>query len=97
MTANEKFSVDCFWRNFSFLTQIMYLFNICFITSLKNKIENNSTWEGTFYQSEWVKLIQAELFSLFHFMCVAANAFELFCMAHLASIERFLYHSNLSF
>ena len=23
---------------------------------LKNKIENNSTWEGAFYQSEWVKI-----------------------------------------
>ena len=30
-------------------------------------------------------------------MCVAANAFKLLCMAHLASIERFLYHSNLHF
>ena len=25
-------------------------------TRLKNKIENNSTWEGAFYQSEWVKI-----------------------------------------
>ena len=24
-------------------------------TRLKNKIENNSTWEGAFYQSEWLK------------------------------------------
>ena len=24
-------------------------------TCLKNKIENNWTWEGAFYQSEWVK------------------------------------------
>ena len=24
--------------------------------SLKNKIENNSTWEGAFYQSEWAKI-----------------------------------------
>ena len=30
-------------------------------------------------------------------MCVAANASELFCMAHLANNERFLHHSNLSF
>ena len=28
---------------------------------------------------------------------VAANASKLFCMAHLANIESFLYHSNLSF
>ena len=30
-------------------------------------------------------------------MCVAANASELFSMAHLANIKRFLYDSNLSF
>ena len=30
--------------------------------TLKKKIENNSTWEGAFYQSEWVKSTQVELF-----------------------------------
>ena len=25
-------------------------------TRLKSKIENNSTWEGEFYKSEWVKI-----------------------------------------
>ena len=44
-----------------------------------------------------LKLIQVELFLLFRFMCAAANASELFHMAHLTNIERFLYHSNLSF
>ena len=44
-----------------------------------------------------LKLTQVELFSFFHFMCAAANASELFCMAHLANNKRFLYHSNLSF
>ena len=44
-----------------------------------------------------LKLTQVELSSFFHFMCVAANASELFCMAHLANIERFLYRSRLSF
>ena len=34
---------------------------------------------------------------VFLFMCVAANGFELFCMAYLANIERFLHHSKLSF
>ena len=29
---------------------------ILLITRLKNKIENNSTWEGAFYQSEWAKI-----------------------------------------
>ena len=44
-----------------------------------------------------LKLFEVELFLFFHFMCVAANAYELFCVAHIANIERFLYHSNLLF
>ena len=44
-----------------------------------------------------LKLTQVELFSFFHFMCVAANASELFCMAHLINIEQFLYYFNISF
>ena len=44
-----------------------------------------------------LKLTQVELFYFFHFMCVATNASELFYMAYLANIERFLYPSKLSF
>ena len=44
-----------------------------------------------------LKLTQVQLFKFIYFMYVAANASELFCMAHLANIERFLYHSKLSF
>ena len=44
-----------------------------------------------------LKLTQVELFSFFHFMCDAANAFKLLCMDHVANNERFLNHSNLSF
>ena len=44
-----------------------------------------------------LKLQPVLSFSSFNFMCAAANLFELFCMAYLASNERFLYHSNLSF
>ena len=44
-----------------------------------------------------LKLTQIELFQFFHFIRVAANASELFCMADLGNNERFLYHSNLSF
>ena len=44
-----------------------------------------------------LKIFQVELFSFFHFNSAAAYESELFCMAHLANIERFLYHSNLSF
>ena len=44
-----------------------------------------------------LKLTQGELFSFFHIESFAANASELFCMAYLASIERFLHRSNFSF
>ena len=37
------------------------------------------------------KSTEVELFSFLQFMCVAANAPELFYMAHLANTERFLY------
>ena len=35
-----------------------------------------------------LKLTQVELFSFFHFMCAAANVFELFCIAFL--VQNFL-------
>ena len=44
-----------------------------------------------------MKVTQDELLSFFHYMRVAANASESFCMAYLANNERFLYHSSLSF
>ena len=56
-----------------------------YVYVLKTKIENNSTWEDAFYQSEWAKINSIWV----HFMCVAANAFELFFMAYLANIEHF--------
>ena len=36
-------------------------------TRLKNKIENNSIWEGAFYQSEWVKINSCWVISIFSF------------------------------
>ena len=60
-------------------------------------IESYSTWEGAFYESELVKISLSWVILVFHFMCVAADASELFSMAHLANIERFLCNSNLSF
>ena len=63
----------------------------------KNEIENNSTWEGTFYQSERVKIYSRWVILVLNFMCVAANASKLFCLAYLENIEHFLYNSNLSF
>ena len=35
-----------------------------------------------------LKLTQFKLFKFFHFMCVVANASELFCMAYLTNIGR---------
>ena len=51
----------------------------------------------SFIKVNELKLTQVELFSFFYFMYAAANASELFCIAHLANNELFLYHSNLSF
>ena len=64
---------------------------------LKNKIENNSTWESAFYQNEWVEINSSWVIFIFHFVYIAANVSELFCMAHLPNNERFLSHSNFSF
>ena len=50
-----------------------------------------------FFKVNELKLTKVELFSLFHFKIVAANAFELFCEDYLANTEGFLYHSNFSF
>ena len=56
-------------------------------TRLKNYIENNSTWKGAFYQSDWVEIHSMKItFPFFRFMCVPANASKMFCMAHLANI-----------
>ena len=37
-----------------------------------------------------LKFTEVELFSFFHFKCVAANVFELFCIVDLAEHEHFL-------
>ena len=72
-----------------------YCHAIC--THLKNNIESNSAWEDALIKVNQLKLTQIEIDYFFHFMYVAANASELFCMAYLANSERFLYHSNLLF
>ena len=65
---------------------------------LKNKIENNSTWEDAFYQSELVKINSSWVIFIFSlYVCIVANASKLFCMAPLANIERLLYNYNPSF
>ena len=62
----------------------------------KTMTENNSTLgKVRFIKVNELKLTQVELFLFFPILCAAANASELFWMAHLANIERFLYYSNL--
>ena len=53
--------------------------------------------KACFIKVNELKWTEVELFWVLHFMCAAANAFELFCMPYLANNERFLYHSSLSF
>ena len=43
-----------------------------------------------FIKNEWVKINSSWVILVFYFMYVAADASELFCMAYLAIIERFL-------
>ena len=59
-------------------------------TRLKIKTENNSIREAMFYQSEWDKINSSWIILVFHFMCIAANASELFYVAYLANTECFL-------
>ena len=44
-----------------------------------------------------LKLYEVKFFFRFHFMCVASNSSESFCMPRKANIKRFLYHYNLLF
>ena len=60
-----------------------------YVTRLKNKIENNSIWEGAFYQSEGNKINSNWVIFIFYFMCDAAKARKLFCVAHLVNSESF--------
>ena len=41
---------------FMFCINYLYTENLGPSKHLKNKIENNSTWEGVFYQIDWVKM-----------------------------------------
>ena len=64
----------------------------------KTKLKITQLEKVHFVKVNELKLTQVELFfNFFHFMCVAANASKLLCMGHLPNIERYLYHSNLSF
>ena len=66
-------------------------------TFKKRRLKLTQLEKVRFIEMNELKITQFELFPLFHFMCAATNASELFCMVYLAHIERFLYHSNLSF
>ena len=58
----------------------------------KTRLKITQLEKERFIKMNKLKLTQVDFF--FHFMCVAANASELFCMTHLA---HFSYYSNLSF
>ena len=68
---------------------------ILYLARLKTRLKITELEKVHFIKANKLKLRQGELFLVFS-ICVSANASELFCMAHLANIERFLYHSNLS-
>ena len=65
--------------------------------SQKQKLKVTQFEKVRFMKVNELKLTHVELFQFFHILCAAANASELLCVAYLESIERFLYHSNLSF
>ena len=65
--------------------------------SLNKRLTITQLENVRFIKLKELKLTEVELLQFFHFMCVAAIASELFCMTHLTYIERFLYHSKLSF
>ena len=86
-----KIKMQIVWLKKMSFTSNVYLFLIS--TRLKKKIEKKSIWEGAFYQIEF----KLSYFHFFRFMRAAASESELFCLAHLANNECFLYHLNLSF
>ena len=62
------------------------------IYTLKNqRLKLTQLEKARFIKMIELKLTEVELFYFFHFMCVATNASELFCMAHLAKIELVFY------
>ena len=101
-TVNNYYeSITCNWKiDYAVLLLILHLIIIIkikfgerryyIVTSLKNKIENNSTWDGLFYQSKWVKINSSRVFSVFHFMYVAVNAPNCFlCYIQLKILNAF--------
>ena len=70
--------------------------NLKKIHAFKTRLKITQLKKACFTKVNELKLTLVGLFWFFHFMCVAADAFELFCKAHFANFERFLYHSNIS-
>ena len=61
----------------------------------KKRLEIIQLEKVRFIKVNELKLTEVAILSFFQFLRVAANASELFCVAHSENIERFLYHSNL--
>ena len=83
--------------NFLFLFYFNLIASIKQVTRLKKKLKITQLEKVCLIKVNELKLTQDELFSFFHFMCAVANASKLFCMAHIANNQCFLYPFNLSF
>ena len=79
------------------MTEEFYRSILSLLYAQKSRLKITQFEKLRFIKVNELKLTQTELFKFFHFMCAVANPSELFCMAYLVNIKRFLYYSNLSF
>ena len=63
---------------------------LVFHTPLKTRFKITHLEKMHFIKVNELKLTEVEFFYFFHFMCIVANAAELFYMAHLAKNELLL-------
>ena len=74
----------------SFFCVLIYNPSSTYYMLKKRRLKITQLEKGRFIKVNELKLTQVELISFFHFKCVAANASELFCMAHLENNKCFL-------
>ena len=60
------------------------------LQALKTRLKITQLEKVRFIKANELKLTQVQLLSFFYFKCVAANAYELLCLAHLANNGSFL-------
>ena len=66
-------------------------------TRLKDKTENNSTWKGAFYQSEWAKINSNWVNFSFFTLCVLLLMHRIVLYGLFSKYWNLFYYSNLSF